>query len=256
MALISGIDTAARVSYAVAQKAKNAGQEFIGRYLVPTTGATASKALTADEAAEIHAAGLGILLCWELTANRAKQGELAGASDGKTARELAAKMRIPHDAAIYFAVDYNAPQKDYDAIAAYLRAAAASVRPYAAGVYGSYYVCEEMYMRGVTTNLWQCCAWSGKLISPHAFLYQRQWSGGTESKAVAAKIGIPVDMNTCGSMEHAHIWLPGTASHWYDDAMRWAKESGICDGTRPEDPATRAEVAQMLYNLAHKGGGA
>lgn len=36
---------------------------------------------------------------------------------------------------------------------------------------------------------------------------------------------------------------------WYDEAMAWAHENGIMDGTRPEDFATRAEVAQMFYNL-------
>ena len=36
---------------------------------------------------------------------------------------------------------------------------------------------------------------------------------------------------------------------WYDDAMNWAKDNGIMNDGRPEDVATRAEVAQMLYNL-------
>lgn len=36
---------------------------------------------------------------------------------------------------------------------------------------------------------------------------------------------------------------------WYAEAMDWAKENGVCDGTRPEDVATRAEVAQMFYNM-------
>lgn len=39
---------------------------------------------------------------------------------------------------------------------------------------------------------------------------------------------------------------------WYAPAMRWASEQGICDGTRPEEPATRAEVAQMIMNYHNK----
>lgn len=35
---------------------------------------------------------------------------------------------------------------------------------------------------------------------------------------------------------------------WYDEAVAWAKDNCVMDGTRPEEPATRAEVAQMLYN--------
>ena len=248
MALPSGIDTAAKLTYEIAAKAKAAGQAFVGRYLVPTSGPTASKALTKEESDAIHAANLGILLCWELTTNRAKQGEEAGKADGQTAYQLAVGMRIPYSAAIYFAVDYNAPKGDYAAIEQYLRAAAQAVSPYQCGVYGHYGVCEEMYLRGVSTNLWQCCAWSGSLISPHAYLYQRQGSDGKESKAMAAKIGIAVDMDTCGSLEKAHLWMPGTQSHWYDESWEWGQEQGICDGTRPEDTATRAEVVQMLMN--------
>lgn len=249
MGLPSGIDTAAKISAAVAVKAKEAGQSFIGRYLVPDRY---SKALTADEAAAIHGAGLGILLCWELYANRAKTGAAAGTADGAAAKKLAEGMRIPYSAAIYFAVDYNAQSEDFSSNEAYLRAATAACAPYQAGLYGHYYICEEMYLRGAVKNLWQCCAWSGSLISRHAQLYQRQWSGGAESKAVAEKIGVPVDMNTCGSLELAHIWMPGQylpAKPWYAEAVEWAKDNGIMDGTRPEDTATRAEVAQMLFNL-------
>ena len=34
--------------------------------------------------------------------------------------------------------------------------------------------------------------------------------------------------------------------------MEWAKDNGIMDGTRPDDTVTRAEVAQMFYNLMHR----
>ncbi len=36
---------------------------------------------------------------------------------------------------------------------------------------------------------------------------------------------------------------------WYQKAMEWAKMGGLMDGTRPEDPMTRAEVATALYRL-------
>lgn len=36
---------------------------------------------------------------------------------------------------------------------------------------------------------------------------------------------------------------------WYADAQKWAIENGITDGTRPEQPATRAEVWTMLQRL-------
>ena len=42
---------------------------------------------------------------------------------------------------------------------------------------------------------------------------------------------------------------PAPTEPWYAEAMAWARGNGIMDGLRPEDPATRAEVAQMFYNL-------
>lgn len=44
---------------------------------------------------------------------------------------------------------------------------------------------------------------------------------------------------------------------WYQDAMDWAKTSGIMDGARPMDNLTRAEAAVMLRRLYQllKGGG-
>lgn len=42
-------------------------------------------------------------------------------------------------------------------------------------------------------------------------------------------------------------------SVWYADAQRWVVENGIADGTRPEEPATRAEVWTMLQRLYTKG---
>jgi hypothetical protein len=34
---------------------------------------------------------------------------------------------------------------------------------------------------------------------------------------------------------------------WYNDAQWWVKANGISDSIRPDEPATRAEVWQMLY---------
>ena len=39
---------------------------------------------------------------------------------------------------------------------------------------------------------------------------------------------------------------------WYAEAQDWAKSIGISDGDRPEEPATRAEVWQMLYRYYRK----
>lgn len=39
---------------------------------------------------------------------------------------------------------------------------------------------------------------------------------------------------------------------WYAEAQKWAVDNGIADGTRPDEPATRAEVWTMLKRLKEK----
>ena len=40
---------------------------------------------------------------------------------------------------------------------------------------------------------------------------------------------------------------------WYAAAMEWAKAEGITDGSKPDEPATRAQVWAMLHRMAKKG---
>ncbi len=44
-------------------------------------------------------------------------------------------------------------------------------------------------------------------------------------------------------------WTLVPAEPWYMEAQQWAVDHGIADGTRPQDPATRAEVWTMLMRL-------
>lgn len=48
----------------------------------------------------------------------------------------------------------------------------------------------------------------------------------------------------------------GGVSDWAETARRWAAETGVSDGERPKEPATREEVWVMLYRLAQKIGAA
>ena len=57
-----------------------------------------------------------------------------------------------------------------------------------------------------------------------------------------------------GVLEHAGLAFVQVTDepeeHWYDVARAWAMENGISDGERPEEPATRAEVWEMLMRLS------
>ncbi|THF78085.1 DUF1906 domain-containing protein [Cohnella fermenti] len=180
-----GIDCATPLTATTAKQIAAAGYKFAARYLVPAQYAW--KRLTKTEADAITAAGMQIVSVYETTASRPKGGAAYGKADGAAALAEAQTIAQPKGSAIYFAVDYDAQPADYDAIEAYLRAAAAQIPGYEAGVYGSYAVIEEMHKRGACPHFWQTYAWSKGKVSSYANIYQYQ--NGT---SVA---GVSLDLN-------------------------------------------------------------
>ena len=241
---MKGIDTAATISAAAAKTLKANGITFAGRYLVP---AGMWKDLKSAEIKALHDAGLAILLCWEIDTGDVKGGADRGLKDGRRAKALAEQFGVPAGTTIFFACDYCAVEADYPVIEAYIRAAQEAVTPYVAGLYGHAGLVDYLAEKGACARFWQCVAWSGGRVSKHTDVYQYLWSGGTESKALAAKVGFDVDMDTCDDLAAAGLWLP-EVKHWYDDTVKWALKEGVVTETRPEDPATRAEVMQMIRN--------
>ena len=242
-----GVDTAATVSAEAARKLKAEGVSFVGRYLVPPG---MWKDLKADEIRGLHDAGLAILLCWEIGAGDVKGGAERGKSDGARAKQIAESFGVPAGTSIFFACDYGAPESDYPVIEKYIRAAQEAVSPYEAGIYGHAGLVDYLAQKGACRRFWQCVAWSLGRLSQYTSVYQYQWSGAEESKAMQAKVGFPVDMNKTTSLEAAGLWMPPApepVTHWYDDAMKWAKEERLVMDGRPNDPLTRAEFAMAMY---------
>lgn len=241
--IYQGIDTAARITAAQAAKLRENGVEFVARYLAP------GKELTAAEAKILRDAGLAIMLCWETTATRIKGGAKAGAADAMAARQAAEALGVPAGTVIYFACDYDAPSTDFASIEAYLRTASYNIEEYGIGLYGPERVTAEMSNRGACYYFWQCVAWSNQFL-PVADVRQYAWQGDPRAQEMAAATGIlAVDLDSADTL--AGMWQP-PVTHWYDDTMLWAAKEGICDGARPEDPATRAEVAQMIRNYTSR----
>ena len=233
-----GIDTAARLTAEQAHKLVDNGVSFVGRYLAP------GKDLTPQEVKNLRDVGLAIMLCWETTASRIKDGATAGATDAARAREAAEKLGIPAGAVIYFACDYNAPESDYASIEAYLRTASYNVGGYGVGLYGPEKVVAEMSARGVCYYIWQCVAWSNQFL-PCADVRQYAWQGDPRAREMALKCGIgAVDLDSAETL--AGMWLPPAApaeDPWYKPHMDWAKENGLIMDGRPNDYVTRAELA-------------
>lgn len=182
---MKGIDCATPLTLTTAKKLAAEGVKFACRYLVPQR--LAWKRLTRAEAEAITEAGLQIISVYETSANRPAGGAAAGEADGREAMAEAKLIGQPLGSAIYFAVDYDAQPKDYNAIEAYLRAAAKQIDGYKVGVYGSFAVIEEMARRGAAECFWQTYAWSKGKKSSRANLYQYQ-NG-------VALAGITVDLN-------------------------------------------------------------
>lgn len=257
---IKGVDSASPVTAAAAAALYADGVRFSGRYLVPVYYA---KALSKYEAGIIRSAGLALLLIWETSADRAKGGYAAGKQDGETAYRLAREMGVPAGTAIYFAVDYCPIDSEYDAIAAYIRAAGNACKEYEAGVYGSYYVVEAMAERGACGKFWQFVGGSGGKVSEKAQVYQYQGQNGLEAQITAKKAGFAVDMNSCTDMAEAGFWMPEAEKEpegkeepapWYAEAMAWAESEGLIQDGRPNDPVTRAELATVFYRKFGPGG--
>ena len=233
-----GIDTAARLTADQAKKLRENGVLFAARYLAP------GKDLTPQEVKNLRDAGLAIMLCWETTASRIKDGATAGATDAARAREAAEKLGIPAGAVIYFACDYNAPESDFASIEAYLRTASYNVGGYGVGLYGPEKVVAAMSERGACFYYWQCVAWSNQFL-PVADVRQYAWQGDPRAREMALKCGIgAVDLDSAETL--AGMWLPPVQPEpkpWYADAMAWASDAGLIKDGRPHDPVTRAELA-------------
>lgn len=254
-----GIDTAARLTAAQARILRENGISFVGRYLVPET---LWKALTAQEAADIRAAGLALMLCWELGGEDLRGGSVRGVEHGARARQLAEALGVPAGTIIYFAVDYNAPATDFPLIEQYMIAAqTALTAKYIAGLYGHERIVEYLAQRGSVKKFWQCVAWSN-MFSEFATVRQYAHQFDPRSEELVAKADIlAVDLDATETL--AGMWLPGNAyadedgtiielkptqptQPWYAEAMQWAKDNGLINDGRPNDPVTRAELATVL----------
>lgn len=166
---MKGIDYTTQTTAVQAKALKSAGYGFVCRYLVPVS--MSWKRLTKSEVDIISSEGLQIVSVYESTENRASLGAAQGMIDGKIALAEAKIVSQPLGSTIYFAVDYDAQSKDFNAIEAYLKAAQSQITGYNVGVYGSYYVVEEMFKRGIKFH-WQTYAWSSGKKSTHTNVYQ------------------------------------------------------------------------------------
>lgn len=171
MAAYNGPPDAVDYSFSRADIAKlvAAHIKLVCRYLSHTNG----KNLSASEARALLAAGIGILLNWESSADRARQGYAAGVADGRDAAALAKSFGAPRGCIIYFSVDFQPTASQLAAVGEYIRGCRDGLAGYyGTGAYGNDAVVDYLHAHGLTTAEWQTYAWSGGRLSPEADLYQ------------------------------------------------------------------------------------
>lgn len=272
MAIIKGIDCSTPITRPVAEELYKLGYRFVCRYLVPESY---RKHLSYNEAQILSDAEMKILCVFETTADRARGGAANGTADGITALKAAQAIKMPTNGAIYFAVDFDASKNEMNTIEAYLRAARSQTQAYKVGVYGSYYVVEEMAARAASEGFWQTYAWSGKNKSSYTNVYQY-----LNNQTVA---GINVDLNEAYSekgmwsyhdstgsdldmtIDQARKELTSIAgtgskhSDWAEEAVTKMVKAGLFNGDGEgnfgwEQCMTREAVAVTLYNMLSKLG--
>lgn len=166
------IDLAGTVTKSAASDLKAAGVEVIGRYI----GSQSSwKTIKNAERDAIIGAGLKIVSIYETNpTKRAYFTAEQGKSDALAAAAAAVALGQAKETPIYFTVDYGAPEGDYDAIAAYLKAVAANLSAYKVGIYGHYGIIKLAHDKKLAERFFQTYAWSAGKVYPNTDLYQNK----------------------------------------------------------------------------------
>lgn len=149
-----GVDYSSSVSRPTVAELKARGYKFVVRYL----SGYASKDITNAEYKQLRAAGIEVVLVYEKEQKRPEQGKAAGVEDAKTVQSLLAKYGLPHDAFVYYAVDYDTTVGPN--ITGYF-SGINSVRGLAkTGGYGGKKVVTALLDQKLASKVWQTLAWS------------------------------------------------------------------------------------------------
>ncbi|WP_068081497.1 DUF1906 domain-containing protein [Polycladidibacter stylochi] len=177
---VYGLDTAQNTS-AYALAIAQAGFRSVGRYYSKSSW----KVLTRQEALDLSTAGLKIFVVYQDSNNSPSSFSYeAGQSAATTALTLAHGVGQPQGSAIYFAVDYDASQSDYDNyIKPYLEGVNATFEtggnPYSTGIYGSGLICNNALNDELVQFSW--LSQSTKFQGYDAFYNSLKWNLAQQS---------------------------------------------------------------------------
>jgi hypothetical protein len=156
--VVQGVDYAGgRIPGAVLNAA---GYSFVCRYITDGGSDLPDKQLTAAEASDLQANGIGVVSNWESTGTTPQQGYDAGVSDATQALTNHFAAGGPGYRPIYFSIDWDAAESDQPAINAYFQGVASVIGLQWTGAYGGYWPLSRLLDAGLITWGWQTQAWS------------------------------------------------------------------------------------------------
>jgi hypothetical protein len=194
---------------------QRAGMRFACRYLShDTTG----KNLTRAEADDLAAHGVACVVVWETTARRVRDGRAAGIEDAKDAVKQATAAGMPKDRPIYFAIDYDAPEKDQTPIDAYFRGVASVIGLARTGAYGGYWPLSRLKGMRLARWFWQTDAWSGSNLLAGRHIHQHA--------ATVTIAGVSCDKDTA-LVEDFGQWMPGRTPDIQEDIVQQISDEDV-----------------------------
>lgn len=146
---------------------RSLGASFVCRYLSNTP----SKNLTRDEADLYARHNIDVLVMWETTEGRAREGQLAGEIDAHTALTQAIQCGMVGSRPIYFTVDIDV-SNDPGMIVPYFTGVRSVLGSARSGAYGGIDAIAELFDAGLISWGWQTSAWSNGRWDERAVLRQ------------------------------------------------------------------------------------
>ena len=162
---LSGCDSSSACTDSTIACLQDNNISFVGRYYSDTTHISGKK-LTASEAQLLSENGFDIVTVYEDAPTESSYFSASrGTKDANGALAQAASVGQPAGSAIYFTVDYDAPQSDIDGVITdYFQAIAEAIgMQYVVGVYGSGDTCTAILKSGYAKLAWlaQSTGWGG-----------------------------------------------------------------------------------------------
>jgi hypothetical protein len=183
------------------------GWRYVIRYIAQRT--TIGKLVTPTEIVRIHNAGLGLILNYEWSADRAKEGAPAGTIDGKFSRKTAEELGYPHgsiilcssfDAGIFYGSASMATVAER-----YARAFADELGPYRFGAYAGTRVIDRI--KDISALNWKPLATSWSTWPTDATIHVRQRRPtAVETARMPYATPSTVDVNV--TLAPVDAWLP------------------------------------------------